>query len=504
MAWSFRAAGTAATGNNAASLAPALPTGWQAGDLLILQFQNFGGTNSRTPVLPSGWTAFTGDAVWVNGTADHMFAWRTATAGMTAPTITLTGTGANGDTQLARIFAFVSSVGSFAVDQVGAESTNASADNIGPITGVTPALGALELITCGKTNDFNGAAALTGWTTAATTSSTTGSDAGMALLYILSGDGNATGNLTVTDNGATASAGLGFGQIVSFKEAAATNVATLTGTPTATGFAPTVTATSNQVASSGVGLGTIAGFAASIFLPVAVASGVGIGTVTGFAPTVVASSNVTVSTELGQVTAAGFAPSVVTPVTISTDTGSGTATGYAVTVGTPVAIPTGTGEASVVGYAPDTASPNTVATGTGESTAVGLDPTIVTPVSVQAQAGQALFTGLEPNASTPVSVPVDVGNAYALGYAPNLSIAIVVSPDAGQPTADGYGPDVKTPVNAVTFVGDLDISAHAPTVQTTANVVIACLTGDVFFFGYDVILPGSADLFIQIVRRRRR
>jgi len=149
MAWSFRASGTQASGNNNASLAPGLPAGWQAGDLHILEFQNFGGTGARIPVLPSGWTAFVGDGVWQNGTASHLFAYRQAVAGDTAPSITFTGTGVANDTQVARIHGFFTSTGTWKLNQVGTESTNASADNVGPITGITPQTGDLEIVTAG-------------------------------------------------------------------------------------------------------------------------------------------------------------------------------------------------------------------------------------------------------------------------------------------------------------------------------------------------------------------
>src|SRR5574343_216391 len=219
MAWTFRASGTAVTGNNASSLANiGLPSGWQAGDLHILHFQNYGGTNSRTPPATlSGWSDPT---QWQNGTTSHAVYWRVAQAGDAAPTLSLSGTGATNDTQLARIHGFYPRAGATITRNVlGSTSTNASADNIGPITGITPTAADLVVLSCGKSNDWNGTATLTDWTLATgVTESTTGSDAGMALLYQTSSSGSATGNLTVTDNGATASAGVGLGILVSFKE----------------------------------------------------------------------------------------------------------------------------------------------------------------------------------------------------------------------------------------------------------------------------------------------
>ncbi len=229
MAFVYRGAGTAGNGNNATSLTPTLPTGWQVGDLLVVQVQTFGGTNSRVPSMDGTWSS----TVWANGTAEHLLAWKIAESGESNPTVTFTGTGATGDTQVTRCFAFYSDASGvvIALDADGATSTNASADNIGPIDGITVggSGGNLSLVSAGKTNDYNGVGTLTNYTQAALTESTTGNDAGMALLYRLATPSGATGSLTVTDNGGTASNGLGFGKIISFTEQAAP----ITGTATA-------------------------------------------------------------------------------------------------------------------------------------------------------------------------------------------------------------------------------------------------------------------------------
>lgn len=229
MAFLYRGAGTASNGNNSATLTPTLPTGWQVGDLLVVQVQTFGGTNSRVPSMGGTWSS----TVWANGTAQHLLAWKIAESGETNPVVTFTGTGVAGDTQVTRCFAFNSDTAglNIALDVHGATSTNASADNIGPISGITVGGSGsnLSLVSAGKTNDYNGVGTLTNYTQAALTESTTGNDAGMALLYRLATPSGATGSLTVTDNGGTASNGLGFGKIISFTEQAAP----ITGTATA-------------------------------------------------------------------------------------------------------------------------------------------------------------------------------------------------------------------------------------------------------------------------------
>jgi hypothetical protein len=219
MAFSYVGSGAQAAGNNATSLTVAYPAR-AGGDLCLLHFQRFGGTNSRAPNTPSGWVQV---ANWLNGTSRHALYERITNGGEPSVVLTLTGTGVTGDTQLARIHAFRSSTGVPTRNVTGSTSTNASADNIGPITGITPGSGDLALISCGKANDINGTLTLSAWTLAAQSSSTTGNDAGMGLLYQLSSDGSATGDLTVTDNGGTASNGVGLGILVSYNEAAFPN-----------------------------------------------------------------------------------------------------------------------------------------------------------------------------------------------------------------------------------------------------------------------------------------
>jgi hypothetical protein len=139
---------------------------------------------------------------------------------------------------LARVFSFYSddSTKRLHLAVAGTNSTNASADNIGPISGVTvPTGGGLTVISAGKTNDFNGQGSLANWTQAALTERTTGNDAGMSLLYRLATPAGATGDLTVSDNGGTNSLGLGFGKLLCFIEVDATGSGSLTLTLATTG-----------------------------------------------------------------------------------------------------------------------------------------------------------------------------------------------------------------------------------------------------------------------------
>jgi hypothetical protein len=221
MAWTFRAAGTAATGSNAASLAPGAPSGKAVGDLLILEFQCFGGVGARTPTRPTGWTGINNtDGYWSNSTTRHGLWWRIADGtSADTPTLALAGAGAANDTQLARLFAFTGGADQVPVVRTfSGPSTNVSGDSVGAVAGVAPNAGDLLLLTCGKANDWSGTATLSPWLLAAQTESTTGSDAGMALLYQLAASGTATGDLTVADSGGSASTGLGLGMVVVFVE----------------------------------------------------------------------------------------------------------------------------------------------------------------------------------------------------------------------------------------------------------------------------------------------
>lgn len=222
MTFTLVAQGAADTDSNGTSLTPAMPAGIAEHDVCFCQFQNFGGTNSRTPSISTdGWNQI---AVWQNGTTSHGLWWyRVRSASDGGPTIDMTGTGATNDTQLARIVAFRPGSGNFAQNStIGATSTNASADSVGAITGITGTAGALLVMSGGKANDWNGAStAQAGWskTNTADTESTTGNDAGMFFHYILNYGGGATGNLTVPDDGGTNSNGVGLGIIVQFLEA---------------------------------------------------------------------------------------------------------------------------------------------------------------------------------------------------------------------------------------------------------------------------------------------
>lgn len=233
MAWTFvglTTTGTFTRGGSSpiANFTIDIPTGTAVGDLLLLQLQTYG-VNASPPIPqnPSGWTQL---ALITNGgtsTHRHYYGYREFTAGTTNAVISFTGTGTSGtsgDSYVARIFTFRPGDGfTWDIDVIGTPSTNASANAIGPASGITPStlgstLRTLVVGSFGKPNDIASTnlvtLAPTGFT-ANLTETTTGLDAGAVHIHRLN-DSTATGNLTVADTG---NAQVGASILVSFKEA---------------------------------------------------------------------------------------------------------------------------------------------------------------------------------------------------------------------------------------------------------------------------------------------
>ena len=230
MAWTFVAAGAATTRGGSSPIANwtiPLPAGAAVGDLLVLQIQTFG-VNASPPV-PQNPTDWTQVALITNGGTSnhrHYYGYREFTTGTTNPVVSFTGTGTtgnNGNSYTARTLAFRPGAGfTWEIDVIGTESTNASANSIGPATGITPTTlsgGASSLVvgSFGKPNDFAGAGTAPTNYTGLLTETTTGSDASCYFIRRLDAPQTATGDLTVTDTG---QAGVGASILTSFKEVA--------------------------------------------------------------------------------------------------------------------------------------------------------------------------------------------------------------------------------------------------------------------------------------------
>lgn len=213
MTITYRGAGTAATGSNA-SVAPALPAGLVAGDLM-LAVASIRNSGTGTVNTPAGWTAV---ATFGNVTVLGRF----YQAGDTAPTITFAGGVANADT-IARVVAFVGVSPDALTRTTAATLLNGSAQNIAfPALDVPGAAYAL-LMALWKQDDQTSLTTPAGWTAIGLTSTTTGDDASQALFYQIQTTESdiLTGSSTVTGGAAAISRGI----LLALKRAAAIAVA---------------------------------------------------------------------------------------------------------------------------------------------------------------------------------------------------------------------------------------------------------------------------------------
>jgi hypothetical protein len=204
VAVSFVAAGAAAHGDNA-SLAPALPAGWQQGDMLI------GVAAIRsTAAFPSG---ATGGYDWLLATEGNLrLFWKIATASESAPTVSFAG-GTAGDTTSAVMIAlrgrWLDLSGSIVLAHVAA-ALNDSAQNV-----AYPGLGVrvphcFILYVGWKQDDYTSAASP--GTEIIEASSTTGNDQSLTLAYQIQTTATpiAAGAFTITGGAAAISRGAVF------------------------------------------------------------------------------------------------------------------------------------------------------------------------------------------------------------------------------------------------------------------------------------------------------
>lgn len=167
----FVAAGTAATGNNA-SVAPALPAGLVAHDLMVLA-ASIRNSGTGTVNTPTGWALMRAFGnVGIFG--------RYYVAGDAAPTVSFTGGVANADT-LARIEAWRSAS---ITPTTGVDQLNGSAQDIAYPALTVPDDDMLLIEVAWKQDDFSATpTARSGFTSGGNWISTAGDDAGMAMWY---------------------------------------------------------------------------------------------------------------------------------------------------------------------------------------------------------------------------------------------------------------------------------------------------------------------------------
>ena len=190
---SFVAAG-ASSATNGSAPTPGLPAGLAIADLLIAVFysrENVDGTVS----ISSGWAQLYNDRT----SGGLLGVWyRQYQSGDAAPTFTLGGhaTGNSGDSAIAQICAFRGEDRTDEIDVSGAVSTNASAQNIGAISGITLAANDAVVVIGGKRDDWTSVATLSGdsltWAEVGEPDTTSGADAGLVWDYAIDGGSGAT------------------------------------------------------------------------------------------------------------------------------------------------------------------------------------------------------------------------------------------------------------------------------------------------------------------------
>lgn len=189
----FIGAGAFATGDNA-SLNPALPVGWNAGDMLFT-VASIRSSGTGTVNTPSGWTALvtSGNLVLLG---------RVAQAADTAPTITFSS-GSAGDTTMAQCFAFSGlHPDTAAVVANSATQLNGSAQNIARPALTVPNDNCLILLIWWKQDDSTTVTNdISFYGGPADGSTTTGNDASTGVDYMIqpgSASNYSSGTLTVT------------------------------------------------------------------------------------------------------------------------------------------------------------------------------------------------------------------------------------------------------------------------------------------------------------------
>jgi hypothetical protein len=199
---------TTETENNQASIIATLPTTRAVGDFLGIAVYTRDNT-ARSPSTPTDWA----EAHVVTGAGRLVLYYRICDG--TEPdtvTVSFTGLGAVGVDECLVAFNVPDVDTADPLGALGAASTWLSANNLGPITGLTPeAADSIILLFAAKQNDFNTTnPTATDWWRGAMAESTAGSDAGLIVMFQQQvGGPTAIGNATIADTG-QAGAGVGF------------------------------------------------------------------------------------------------------------------------------------------------------------------------------------------------------------------------------------------------------------------------------------------------------
>lgn len=192
MAITYVGVGAAASGNNPASLSPALPASLSAGDVMIAVSVTRSAMNVS---WSAGWNEFHDEG---SGAGSTSAAWRVYQAGDAAPTVT-PGSSVAGSDMIAQVAAWRGVASSpDPIDVFGTPFVaGAAQQNIGAITGLTPAAArAVIVVLGGKADDWTSVATLSGdgltWAEIAETVATVGNDVGLVWDYAIETAGPTT------------------------------------------------------------------------------------------------------------------------------------------------------------------------------------------------------------------------------------------------------------------------------------------------------------------------
>ena len=266
-----------------------------------------------------------------------------------------------------------------------------------------------------------------------------------------------------------------------------------------TTFAPTVTASVNQLVTPSTAALATATFAPTIQHRINGASPTALVLAT-FAPTVTASDNkllvpsttaltlttfapviaLTVTPSTATLATSTFAPTVTAPALSTPGVTALTLTTFAPTIQTPVLTTPGPAALTLTTFAPSVSVGTVVVPTTASLATATFAPTIQTPVLVDPPAGALVLTSSAPQVLTPVTV-VPAPAALALtGLAPQANLGIIV-PAASLATA------TFAPVLALTVVPaaqSLTLTSFAPSVSTTAHVTATPSTATLALSGF--------------------
>ena len=372
------------TETSGAALSPLCPATVDAGDILLAHVFWEGTTDA--PSTPSGWELLGSSPYVIETTiARHWLFGRIADGSEDGAAVAF-GSPAVTTQRAARIYSFSGRTAGTILELVtGFSHTSHGTDPQMP-TVITTEAGNLACAFIGQ-NDNNSVLPATGesggdWTEAVAeylASLTPGIAISLQICTPTADPGTVSGGSAATNNDPVGVIGC------QIRAAAAQVVSTGVGAVIATGFAPSVTVTSNQVVTPGVGEAVLTGLVPTAFSPnpQTATPDVGVLVLSGLAPTVAISDNQSAAPGVGAAQLDGLAPSV------------------------------------------SVSDNQSAAPGIGAAELAGLAPTVT--------------------ASDHKTAAPDVGALDLAGFAPTVTVAVNTSaaPGAGVLLAEGFAPDVE-------------------------------------------------------------